>query len=126
MRTIKFHKSECGVEIFLNVLFGDAIKQKFLNSEVHNTDYFEIVFFKQAKGFVILNQKIINLEDNNVIFISPYQKRNWILSNDKLDFTTLIFHESFLNDFFSDKLFSYKLLYFYQLDYPLNLKLSFY
>lgn len=33
--------------------------------------------------------------------------------------TTLIFQEAFLNDFFADKLFTYRLSYFYQLTHPL-------
>jgi AraC family transcriptional activator of pobA len=68
-----------------------------------------------------LNQRKINISDNNIVFISPFQKRQWKLNPQHLDFTFLIFQEDFLNDFFSDKLFTYRLLYFYQLDYPLNM-----
>ncbi|MEG0915739.1 MAG: AraC family transcriptional regulator [Myroides sp.] len=43
---------------------------------------------------------------------------------ESLDFTILVFQEDFLNDFFSDKLFTYRLLYFYQLKYPLHMKVD--
>ena len=39
----------------------------------------------------------------------------------ELDAQFLIFQEDFLNDFFSDKIFTYRLLYFYQLKYPLTI-----
>lgn len=41
-----------------------------------------------------------------------------------LQVTTLIFQEAFLNDFFADKLFTYRLLYFYQLVHPLKMNID--
>lgn len=124
MRTIKFHKTECGVEMLLNVLHADALSEKYLERDTCNTNFFEILLFKTAKGTLILNQQKINISDNTIIFISPFQKRQWILDEEGLDFTVLVFQENFLNDFFSDKFFTYRLLYFYQLNYPLNIKIE--
>lgn len=124
MKTIKFNKSDCGVEVLLNVLHGDQVKENYLNTDAYNTDFFEILLFKKAKGSVILNQRKIDITDNTIVFISPFQKRQWNLKADGLDFTILVFQEDFLNDFFSDKLFSYRLLYFYQLNYPLNISIE--
>jgi AraC family transcriptional activator of pobA len=124
MKTVKFHKTECGVEMLLNVLHGDALSEKYLQRDTYNTDFFEILLFKTAKGSLILNQQKINITDNTIIFISPFQKRQWSLEKEALDFTVLVFQENFLNDFFSDKFFTYRLLYFYQLNYPLHLTLE--
>jgi len=124
MKTVKFHKTECGVEMLLNVLHGDALSEKYLERDTYNTDFFEILLFKTAKGSLILNQQKINITDNTIIFISPFQKRQWSLEKKALDFTVLLFQENFLNDFFSDKFFTYRLLYFYQLNYPLHLTLE--
>lgn len=124
MKTIKFHRSDCGVEVLLNVLIGDDVKESYLDTDTYNTDYFEIVIFKKVKGTLILNQQKISLTDNSVIFISPFQKRKWQLDAEDLDFTVLVFQEGFLNDFFSDKLFAYRMLYFYQLNYPLDMPIS--
>lgn len=121
MKTIRFHKSDCGVDVLLNALNGEDVKDSYLDTDTYNTDFFEIVIFKKGKGVLILNQQKINLTDNSIIFISPLQKRKWKLEADNLEFTILVFQEEFLNDFFSDTLFTYKLLYFYQLDYPLNI-----
>jgi AraC family transcriptional activator of pobA len=124
MKTVKFHKTECGVEVLLNVLHGDILSERYLERDTYNTDFFEILLFKTAKGSLILNQQKINITDNTIIFISPFQKRQWALEKEGLDFTVLVFQENFLNDFFSDKFFTYRLLYFYQLNYPLNISIE--
>lgn len=56
MKTVKFHKSECGVEMLLNVLHQDILSESYLKRESYNTDFFEILLFKNAKGSLILNQ----------------------------------------------------------------------
>ena len=124
MKTIKFHKTECGVDFLLNVLIDGKLRESYLNTSIYNTDFFEILFFKKAKGTLILNQQKISITDNCIVFISPFQKRQWMLEPDSPDFTALIFQEEFLNDFFADKLFTYRLLYFYQLEYSLNIKVT--
>ncbi|MDM1293037.1 helix-turn-helix transcriptional regulator [Sphingobacterium sp. N143] len=115
MRTVKFHKGECGVEFLLNVLTDQ--ETDYTHQETYHKDFFEILFFKKAKGQLILAQQVVELEDNCIIFISAFQKHTWEVDADHLEFTTLIFQEDFLNEFFSDKLFTYKLLYFYQLSH---------
>ncbi|MBC8988445.1 helix-turn-helix domain-containing protein [Pedobacter sp. N36a] len=122
MKTIKFHKTECGVDFLLNVLTEKDID--YTDTGTFDTDYFEILFFKEAKGILILNQQEIELKAGSIIFISPFQKRNWRLEPNNLQVTTLIFQEAFLNDFFADKLFTYRLLYFYQLVHPLKLDID--
>ncbi|KLT70517.1 MULTISPECIES: helix-turn-helix domain-containing protein [unclassified Flavobacterium] len=124
MKTVKFHKTECGVEVLLNVLHGDMLSERYLERDTYNTDFFEILLFKTAKGSLILNQQKINITDNTIVFISPFQKRQWALEREGLDYTVLVFQENFLNDFFSDKFFTYRLLYFYQLNYPLNISIG--
>lgn len=124
LRTINFDKTKCGVEVLLRVGAGNEIMEAYTDPGVYNTDYFEVLFFRKAKGYIELNQRKIKLSDNTIIFISPFQKRQWKLDPDHLDFTFLIFQEDFLNDFFADKLFTYRLLYFYQLDYPLHMNVS--
>ncbi len=124
MKTIKFHKNDCGVYFLLNVLPSEEIKENYLSNEIFNTDFFEIVFFKTGKGSIVLNQQNITIKDNSVVFISPFQKRKWNLNRTDLDFKVLVFQEDFLNDFFADKLFTYRLFYFYQLDYPLLMQID--
>nr|WP_294932487.1 AraC family transcriptional regulator [uncultured Flavobacterium sp.] len=124
MRTQKFHKTECGVDFLINVLPFADVKESYLKKESYNTDYLEIVFFRKGSGHLILNHDKITISDNSIIFISPFQKREWNLNKEDLDFVVLVFQEDFLNDFFSDKLFTYRLLYFYQLEFPLNMQID--
>lgn len=124
MRVFKFHKTECGVDFLLNVLPSEEVKESYINSEVYSTDFFEIVILKKGNGTLLLNQQKIDISNNIIIFISPFQKRQWNLEADNLDFTLLAFQEDFLNDFFADKLFTYRLLYFYQLECPLYLSVN--
>jgi len=124
MKTQKFHKTECGVDFLINILPSDEVKEGYLKKETYDTDYLEIIFFRKGSGHIILNHDKITIDDNSVIFISPFQKREWNLDPEGLDFIVLVFQEDFLNEFFSDKLFTYRLLYFYQLAYPLNMLLD--
>jgi len=124
LKTIKFNKTECGVNFLLNVLPSDEIGEAYLSQKLFNTDYFEIVFIKKGSGELILNYQKINIGDNSIVFISPFQKRQWKLEAEDFDFTVLAFKEDFLNEFFSDKLFTYRLSYFYQLEFPLNMQIE--
>lgn len=122
MKTINFHKTECGVDFFINILNQDTIN--YLQTDVHNTDYFEVVFFSKAEGKVYINDQTIDIQNNSIIFISAFQKRAWKINQDGLEFKTLIFREDFLNEFFADKFFTHKMLFFYQLNHELLLNVS--
>lgn len=108
------------MEVSLRIISGDEPKEACFNTGVYKTDYFEILFFKSAGGYLLLNQQKVTIANSTFVFISPFPKRQWKLDPPQLDFTFLIFQEDFLNDFFSDQLFTYCLLFFYQLNYPMN------
>ena len=114
MRTIHFHKTKCGVDLFINLGTFKEFVGDFFTDEIHNTDFFEIIFFKKAKGQLKVGTENIQLQNNSVVFISPFEYRQWNVDPQDIDAHYLIFREDFLNDFFADKFFSYKLLYFYQ------------
>ncbi|WP_437917912.1 helix-turn-helix domain-containing protein [Sphingobacterium sp. LRF_L2] len=124
METLKFHKTECGVDVLLNVLHFESPKGVYLKSVPFTADFFEVIFMKKARGNVILGDQKIELSDNSVLFISAFQKRQWNFTASDQDFTILLFQEDFLNDFFADKLFAYRLLYFYQLHCPLKIDVT--
>lgn len=108
------------MDFLLNVLPSAEVRASYLNKDTYNADFFEIIFFKKGKGQLVLNHQKIQIEDNTIVFISAFQKRRWLLAPGNLEFTVLAFQDDFLNDFFSDKLFTYRLLYFYQLECPLS------
>ncbi|WP_417363941.1 helix-turn-helix domain-containing protein [Galbibacter sp.] len=125
VETYRFHKTDCGVDFLLNVVHLESADGTYLKNIPFNTDFFEVVFFKKGSGRLILNHQQIDLKDNSVVFISPYQKRQWHFDKESdQDFTVLLFQEDFLNEFFADKLFTYKLLYFYQLHFPVQMNVD--
>lgn len=124
MKTLKFNRTECGVDFLLNVLACNEVRNSYFSSEYSATDFFEVFFFKKGNGYLYLNHQKNEIVDNSIVFISPFQKRKWDLDTNKLEFRLLVFQEDFLNDFFSDKVFTYRLLYFYQLEWPLIMKVT--
>ena len=124
MKYIKFNKSICGVDFLMNVIDSETLWTENYSSEVISTDFFQIVFIKSAKGTLQLNQNRINLKDNSVVFVSKNQKHFWDIDRENFQACFLIFQEDFLNEFFADQYFTYRLLYFYQTQYPLQIDVS--
>lgn len=114
---IKFHKSVCGVDFLMNMLYLNEFGEQYFADDLYSTDYFEIIFLDKAEGTVRLNNTEIELKDRMVLFISAHEKRKWKINRDRLEGRSLIFQEDFLNEFFADKYFSLRLHYFYQLNY---------
>ncbi|WP_196892068.1 helix-turn-helix domain-containing protein [Aureivirga marina] len=125
MKYVKFDKTVCGVSFLLNVIdFQSGCAFEF-ESETQIADYFQIYFIKKANGFLKLNDKIIHLRPNTIVFISKNQRHSWHLDDPgKFEGQFLVFQDEFLNDFFSDQYFIFRLLYFYQTEYPLALSVS--
>lgn len=73
---------------------------------------------------MLIHEQQIEIHDYSIVFLSPFQERSWQLEAGQEDFTLLIFQEDFLNEFFADKLFTYKLLYFYQHNYPVTIQVT--
>ncbi|WP_312792267.1 AraC family transcriptional regulator [Sphingobacterium sp.] len=124
METVKFHKSECGVEFLLNVLYSSYNKDQYVERGIFNTDFFEIIFVRSGKAVISLDHTKIDIKKDSVLFISTFQQREWLSVSEDFVCTSLVFQEEFLNEFFADKLFTFRLLYFYQLHYPLVLDIS--
>ncbi len=124
MKHVKFNKSLCGVDLLLNVLRIKYESSIVFSDDVYTTDFFQIVFIKEANGTLLLNDQTITLEDNSIVFITENQRYQWDVDQEKFDATILVFQEDFLNDFFADQYFTYRLLYFYQTDFPLHLNVS--
>jgi AraC family transcriptional activator of pobA len=83
VKTINFHKAQCGVEIRLRVGLGHELPASFLTMEAYKTDCFEILRFKKGRGQVMVNQQVISIRVNTIVFISPFHKSSgsWTLTN---------------------------------------------
>lgn len=124
MKTFKFFKNKYNVELLIDVGTYKDIPYYFFESELHQTDFYELIFFSKGNGYLELDHQRIDISDNTVIFVSPFQKRRWFIDKTKAECCFLFFQDSFLSSFFSDKLFSFKLQYFYNKTKPLYLKVS--
>jgi len=124
MHTIEFKNRPCGTELPMNVGTLSEMPLPLHKGGLHNTDFFEVIIFTKASGLLILDQTKIPLKDQMIIFISPFQKQQWFIDLAQLEAKYLIFQEDFLNEFFSDQLFTYRLQYFYQQQYPFYLMAS--
>ncbi|PWJ42945.1 AraC family transcriptional regulator [Sediminitomix flava] len=122
MEHVKFNKTICGVDFLLNIL--DVNAELKLPDSVQTADFFQIIIVKKGNGELILNGKKISLEDNLIVFISANQRYQWNVDLSTFEASFIVFQEDFLNDFFSDNYFTYRLLYFYQTELPLVLKVA--
>ena len=85
---------------------------------------FEIFVLEKAKNKVELNGENIQINNRIVLFVSPLQKKKLNFDTKKTKGFHLIFRDDFFSNFFEDKLFAYRLHYFYNSQHPQILKLS--
>jgi AraC-like DNA-binding protein len=124
MKTFKFLKNKYDVELLIDIGAYKDIPNYFFESKLHDADFYEIIFFAKGNGYLALDQQRIEITDHTIVFISPFQKRRWFLDKTKVDCYFLFFQDSFLSDFFSDKLFAFRLQFFYNKTKPLYLKVN--
>lgn len=124
MKYLKFNKTLCGVDFLLNVIEINEENANVAPQAVRAADFFQIVFVKNGKGTLLLNNQRITCTKGSVLFLSQHQKHQWISNEEHFKTQVLVFQEDFLNEYFSDKYFTFRLLYFYQTQFPLHLQLS--
>ncbi|BDD05686.1 helix-turn-helix domain-containing protein [Aureibacter tunicatorum] len=124
MKYIEFNKTLCNVTFLMNVIDLQSKCAIEMTSETQSAGFFQIYFIEQAEGYLKLNESKIDLKPCTLIFISQDQKYSWHLSSDQFEGKLMVFQEDFLNDFFSDQYFIYRLLFFYQTTYPLSMPIS--
>lgn len=124
MKYIEFNKTLCNVKFLMNVIDMQSDCAADMTSETQTAGFFQIYFIKYADGFLKLNDETISLKPNTIIFISQNQKYSWHLNSRNLEGKLMVFQEDFLNDFFADQYFIYRLLYFFQTEHPLHLAVS--
>ena len=105
MRTFHFDKNKYGASVQMDLARFEETPVFFFSPEVHCTDFFEILIFREGNGFLLLDGKKIPLAGNTFIFVSPFQKRQWYVDRAGIAGFFLIFEKDFLNDFFADKFF---------------------
>lgn len=124
MKQVKFNKTICGVDFLMNVIDFKTVTGEELTTEIQSADFFQVFFIKKAKGTLLLNGEDIELQSNSILFISQHQLHAWDVDFTSFEGQLLVFQDEFLNAFFSDQFFTFRLLYFYQTKYPLHIEIS--
>ena len=124
MKQFHFVKNKYGHELLMDIGSYYHIPNYFFEPILHRTDFYEIICFEKGNGYLELDNQKIDIENNTIIFISPFQSRKWFLDKTTINCHFLFFKADFLSVFFSDKLFSYKLQYFYNKTKPLSITIN--
>ncbi|MFH6968794.1 AraC family transcriptional regulator [Flavobacterium sp. FlaQc-28] len=119
----QFLKNKYGRELLMDIGSYNDIPNYFFEPILHSTDFYEIIFFLNGNGILELDNQKINIENNTILFISPFQKRKWYVDNSNIKCHFLFFKDDFFSNFFSDKLFSIKLQFFYNKTKPLFIRI---
>lgn len=124
MRTFIFENRKYGFELLMDLHRFENNPNIFFDPEPHTTDFFEIMIFENASGTIELNGQILEVAENSFFFISPFQKKSCKIIQAGIRGFHLVFRNGFLSEFFDDKLFAYRLQYFYNSQNPQYLRLE--
>lgn len=124
MRTFIFEKKRYGFELLMDLHKFENNPNVFFDPEPHIIDFFEIMAFEKASGTIELNGHILEVIENSFFFVCPFQKKSCKISLSGISGFHLVFQNDFLSDFFDDKLFAYRLQYFYNYQHPQYLRLG--
>lgn len=114
---LKYSKTSCGVDFLLNTADSTEKRGWFDIDTRYKTDFFEF-YFSESGRILVARRKKIELHNQMVLIISPYQQQEWHVEIDQLTYRFLVFQEEFINQFLSDKYFMYRLQYCFQNDLP--------
>ncbi|HKK77753.1 MAG TPA: AraC family transcriptional regulator [Saprospiraceae bacterium] len=124
MRTFTFEKRKYGFELLMDLHRFENNPNIFFDSAPHTTDFFEMMTFEKASGIIELNGRTFEVVPHSFFFICPFQKKSCRVRTDGVKGFHLVFQNDFLADFFDDKLFAYRLQYFYNYQHPQYLALK--
>lgn len=84
MKLFQFSKNKYGAELLMDIGTYQDIPNYFFENELHNTDFYEIIFFTQGNGYLELDQQRIEISNNAIVFVSPFQKRKWVVNRSEI------------------------------------------
>lgn len=118
MLQFHFHKYKYGKELLVDCFrLSDIAGRSISLKEIHATTFYEIFFFIEGSGAVLLEGNRIQFEAPAVLLLPPAQPRQWLLKTTP-DCMMVIFEGAFLENFLKDQLFLDRLYYFNNVDSP--------
>lgn len=113
MKTYDFHSLKYGPELLIDVARIENTPKYDLSREPHAVSFYEILFLEQASGTLTLDNHKFPLQNGMVIYLSPYQRRIWDIEVGSLRGYFISWARDFMELFFSDPLFAFRLSFFY-------------
>jgi AraC-like DNA-binding protein len=118
LRKLVFEKKKYGFELLMDLHRFENNPNVFFDPNPHTTDFFEMMIFEEAIGEIELNGWNLEVSKNSFFFICPFQTKSCRVSLEGVKGFHLVFQNNFLSDFFDDKLFAYRLQYFFNYQHP--------
>lgn len=116
-KTYHFLPAKYGRELLLDIGRIEKIPNFNLGAEPHQLSFYEILFIKKGRGYFTLDDHKIPLRSGRIIFTSPGHIRSWHIQQPVSGYA-VYFEKDFLNRFFTDELFLYRLGFFHQYRQP--------
>lgn len=107
--SIAFHRTKYGAELLVDVAWIRDIPT-FLLDRPHQLRFYDLTLVTRGRGRFWLDDCEYAVEPGVILCTSPGQVRRWTV--EALDGLCLFFPAEFLESFFSDPLFLYRLAYF--------------
>ncbi|RKR05543.1 AraC family transcriptional regulator [Flavobacterium sp. 90] len=112
MLKVNFEKNKYGAELLLDcVELSEISDQSIGMKELHITNFYEIFFFMEGTGSILLEEKHIEINAPCVLFLRPGLPRQWELGAVK-KCMVIFFEGAFIETFLKDPLFLHRLYYF--------------
>ncbi len=124
LREFIFENRKYGFKLLMDLHRFEDNTQVFFDPEPHTIDFFEVLIFEKGNGQIELNGHVLDVTNNSFFFVSPFQKKSCKIDLEGIRGFHLVFQNDFLSDFFDDKLFTYRLQYFFNSQYPQYLQLQ--
>lgn len=124
IRTFHFDPKKYGFELLMDLHRFETNPNLEFVPDVHVIDYFEVFFFEETQGELEINGFKKTLQPHTILFVSPYQRKRLMAKEEGAKGFHLVFQSDFLASFFTDKLFVYRLQYFYNIQRPQFFELS--
>ena len=122
MEITQFDRQKYGRELLIDCGKISENPHFFVTDHPFTVDFFEIFLILEGKGEFSLNETSTPYQPGTVLFLPPGKIRQWG-HRTKTDVQYLIFEEEFIQRFFKDALFLYRLEFFF-FDRPFFLQLD--
>ena len=108
----QFHRDKYGRELLVDAGLISANPAFLLNDNAFVTNFFEIFMIAEGEGIFHLNEADYPFQKGTMLLLPPGMVRRWGKRSADVDAHYLIFEEEFIQRFFRDELFIYRLHFF--------------